>query len=338
MDQAVAVTLLTGFLGSGKTTLLNHYLRHHATEPLAIVENELGAANIDGALLATGEQLSVVELSNGCVCCSVRGEFSAALTALLARRARGEIHFQRLIIETTGVADPAPIIQTFFVEETLREALRLDAVITLADCQHIARQLDEHPVAAAQIAFADRILLTKCDRVSEQEREAAMARLHHINSKAQIYDIVQGVCPPGLWLDLDAFALSDELELSLGVQQVREGRLHFKAFRPLATPEPARHDLIAAHLFEGPLLDLKKIGAFMEQCIAQYGNDMLRYKGVLAIAGEPRRLIVQGVHKVAGFDYGSPWQDEPPRSRLVIIGRYLPIAALSEAFANTASQ
>ncbi|MGS3141341.1 GTP-binding protein [Aeromonas sanarellii] len=335
MTQAVAVTLLTGFLGAGKTTLLNHFLRHHGDASVAILENEFGAANIDGSLLEGGAGVSVVELSNGCVCCSVRGEFGAALRDLLARRATGELQFERLIVETTGLADPAPIIQTFFVEEALRDALRLDAVITLADCEHIGRQLDEHPVAAAQLGFADRILLTKTDRVDETTREAAIARIHKINARAQILDIVRGECPAELWLDLDAFTLSDELSLSQGIRIVRGGDLGLEAFGPLSARPRSWHDAISAQLFEGGELDLKKIGAFMESCIERHGNDMLRYKGVLAIAGEPRRLIVQGVHRVAGFDYGSPWGDETPRSRLVIIGRYLPVEVLRADFLQT---
>lgn len=335
MTQAVAVTLLTGFLGAGKTTLLNHFLRHHGDASVAILENEFGAANIDGALLEGGAGVSVVELSNGCVCCSVRGEFGAALRDLLARRATGELQFERLIVETTGLADPASIIQTFFVEEALRDALRLDAVITLADCEHIGRQLDEHPVAAAQLGFADRILLTKTDRVDETTREAAIARIHKINARAQILDIVRGECPAALWLDLDAFTLSDELSLSQGIRIVRGGDLGLEAFGPLSARPRSWHDAISAQLFEGGELDLKKIGAFMESCIERHGNDMLRYKGVLAIAGEPRRLIVQGVHRVAGFDYGSPWGDETPRSRLVIIGRYLPVEVLRADFLQT---
>ncbi|MGY6039320.1 CobW family GTP-binding protein [Aeromonas sp. AE23HZ002T15] len=335
MTQAVAVTLLTGFLGAGKTTLLNHYLRHHADASVAILENEFGAANIDGALLEGGAGVSVVELSNGCVCCSVRGEFGAALADLLARRAAGALNFERLIVETTGLADPAPIIQTFFVEEGLRDALRLDAVVTLADCEHIGRQLDEHPVAAAQLGFADRILLTKTDRVDEAAREAAIARIHGINPRAEILDIVQGECPAALWLDLDAFTLSDELGLSSGLRIVRGSGQGFEAFSPLSARPRSWHDAISAQLFEGGELDLKKIGAFMESCVDRHGNDMLRYKGVLAIAGEPRRLIVQGIHRVVGFDYGSPWGDEVPKSRLVIIGRYLPVDKLRAGFLQT---
>ncbi|PJG58776.1 CobW family GTP-binding protein [Aeromonas cavernicola] len=332
MTEAIAVTLLTGFLGAGKTTLLNYFLRHHRGAPLAILENEFGGANIDGALIEGGEGVSVVELGNGCVCCSVRGEFATALSDLLDRRAQGEIAFERIIIEATGLADPGPIIQTFFVDERLREALRLDAVITLADCQHIGQQLDEHPVAAAQLGFADRILLSKCDRVDDATREAVVARLQQINHKAEILDVLHGECPSSLWLDLAAFTLSDELPVYRGLRIVRASG---SVFAPLSGQARSWHDTITAHLLEGGLLDLKQIGAFMEQCIDQHGNDMLRYKGILAIAGEPRRLIVQGVHKVVGFDYGSPWGDQTPRSTLVIIGRHLPLANLRAEFAAT---
>ncbi|MGL5522939.1 MAG: CobW family GTP-binding protein [Aeromonas veronii] len=330
MTQAIAVTLLTGFLGAGKTTLLNYFLRHHQGTPVAILENEFGTASIDGELLERGGGVNVVELSNGCVCCSVRGEFAAALEALLDRRAKGELAFERLIVETTGLADPGPIIQTFFVEEQLRESLRLDAVITLADCQHIARQLDEHPVAAAQIGFADRILLSKCDRVDETNREAVVARLQRINHRAEILDVQHGICPPSLWLDLEAFTLSDDLPFQQGLRIVRDNGLRFA---PLSGHPRSWHDTIQAHLFTEGELELTRIGQFMEQCIEQHGNDMLRYKGVLAIAGEPRRLIVQGVHKVVGFDYGSPWAEVTPTSRLVIIGRHLPLVQLQQTFA-----
>ncbi|MEH4695422.1 CobW family GTP-binding protein [Atlantibacter hermannii] len=338
MKDAVAVTLLTGFLGAGKTTLINHFLSHHADASVAILENEFGAVNIDGALLRGGDNVNVVELSNGCVCCSVRGEFTAALSELLAQRERGELTFDRLIVETTGLADPAPIIQTFFVEEALREALRLDAVITLADCHHISRQLDEHPVAASQLGFADRILLTKADTCDEQQHGEALARIHQINNKAEIYQIENGVCPADLWLDINAFALSDGNGLTQGFHAIRATDQPAPRFTPFKEIKRSWNDAIQAHVFEAGWMDLHKAGAFMEQCVERYGNDMLRYKGVLAIAGNPQRLIVQGVHKVVGFDYGSAWSEaETPRSRLVIIGRYLPVEELRAAFAQAAA-
>ncbi|NDJ58501.1 GTP-binding protein [Enterobacteriaceae bacterium 4M9] len=338
MNDVVSVTLLTGFLGAGKTTLINYFLSHHADASVAILENEFGAVNIDGALLREGENVNVVELSNGCVCCSVRGEFTAALTELLDKRDRGEMRFERLIVETTGLADPAPVIQTFFVEERLREALRLDAVITLVDCQHIQRQLDEHPVAASQIGFADRILLTKADLCSEEQQAEALARIHRINNKAEIFHITRGECPAELWLDIAAFEMSDGNAISEGFHVIRAESAQpqrFMPFRQVSGNARSWDDAIQAHVFEAGRLDLKKIGAFMESCIERFGNDMLRYKGVLAIDGNPQRLIVQGVHKVVGFDYGAEWgEDEPVLSRLVIIGRYLPIEALREEFAG----
>lgn len=336
------VTILTGFLGAGKTTLINYLLAHHGDLPLAIVENEFGAVNIDGGLLNRGDNVSVVELSNGCVCCSVRGEFTEALTELLDRRLRGELNFERLIVETTGLADPAPIIQTFFVDERLRAELMLDAVITLADAEHILKQLDEHRVAASQLGFADRILLTKADRVDDVQKEQVLQRIGKINNKADIFEIVQGVCPAELWLDIRAFELSDEVSVRQGFHIVSASPAQPVRFQPLRTPAEGEYswsDDIHAHVFEAGHLDLKRIGAFMEQTIERYGNDMLRYKGVLAIDGQPQRLIVQGVHKVVGFDYGSEWaSQEATVSRLVIIGRQLPVEALRQAFMQTQAE
>lgn len=338
MNQAVSVTLLTGFLGSGKTTLLNYFLAQSDNAPVAILENEFGAVNIDGALLRGGENVNVVELSNGCVCCSVRGEFTAALREMLEKRAAGKLKFDRLIVETTGLADPAPIVQTFFVDEHLRDALRLDAVIALADAEHISRQLDEHAVAASQLGFADRILLTKADRVDDETKQQALDRINRINRKADLFEIVNGECPEELWLDLNAFELTDNIDMAAGFHVIRADASHPDHFQPFRKTPAKRSwdDAIQAHIFDAGMLDVKKIGAFMESCIARYGNDMLRYKGVLAIADHPQRLIVQGVHKVVGFDYGSTWHPSESRvSRLVVIGRYLPIDELRREFAAT---
>lgn len=337
MNNAVPVTILSGFLGSGKTTLINYLLAHNNNQPIAILENEFGAVSIDGDLLRGGENVNIVELSNGCVCCSVRGEFTEALHEMLDKREQGILNFDRLIVETTGLADPAPIVQTFFVDQRLRDAMHLDAVITLADCEHLQRQLNEHRVAAAQIGFADRILLTKNDRVDESLKAQTIQRIHQINNKAAIFEIVQGECPPSLWLDIHAFELSDDIDVTIGSHQILPTKpqpMKFQAFRPVPkTATQSWSDDIQAHVFEAGELDLKRIGAFMESIVEQYGNDMLRYKGVLAIAGNPQRLIVQGIHKVVGFDYGSAWgPNQQPRSRLVIIGRYLPIESLREGF------
>lgn len=342
MNDAIPVTILSGFLGSGKTTLINYLLAHNGNQPIAILENEFGAVSIDGDLLHCGQNVNVVELSNGCVCCSVRGEFTEALHEMLDKREQGILNFERLIVETTGLADPSPIIQTFFTDERLRDAMHLDAVIILADCEHIQRQLDEHRVAAAQIGFADRILLTKTDRVEDPLKEQAIQRIHQINNKAEIVEIVQGECPPSLWLDIHAFELNDDIAVTQEFHVIRGTEaqsMKFQAFRQVPkTATQSWNDDIQAHVFEAGKLDLKKIGAFMESIVEQYGNDMLRYKGVLAIEGNPRRLIVQGIHKVVGFDYGSEWEEDKRfHSRLVIIGRYLPIASLRERFLAAAA-
>lgn len=336
MAHTTPVTILSGFLGAGKTTLINYFLSHHSNQPVVILENEFGSVNIDADLLTTSEYIQVVEISNGCVCCTVRGEFTTALHQLLDQRQRGEMNFARLIVETTGLADPGPIIQSFFVDERLRSALQLDAVVTLADCEHVIQHLNEHPVCAAQLGFADRILLTKTDRVNEETKMQAIQRINRINNKAEIFEIVQGGCPPNLWLDLYAFELNDEIKIPQGFHIIRVQKspgVHFQPLSPYTVSKTSWGDTIQAHTFEAGCLDLHKIGAFMENCIERYGNDMLRYKGVLAIAGNPQRLIVQGVYKVVGFDYGTEWDTRtPPHSRLVIIGRYLPVDELHAAF------
>ncbi|MCL2308466.1 MAG: GTP-binding protein [Proteobacteria bacterium] len=327
-------TILTGFLGAGKTTLLNTLLRENHGEKIAIIENEFGEINLDSRLLAQGADVEIVELTNGCVCCTVRGELTAALQDLLERRDAGTLAFDRLILETTGLADPAPIIQTFFVDETLRERFQLDAVITLVDSEHAQKQLNEHRVAVSQIGFADRLLLTKTDRVSDDDKALLIDRLRKINARAPILEVVHGQLSHKDWLGLHAFNLESTLAIDEAYVAPNTSSLAFVPIRqPRTLLNRSWNDNIASHLFEAGEMDLAHVGAWMESLIESQGNDMLRYKGILAIAGEPRRLIVQGVHKVVGFDYGVPWRpEEPRRSVLVVIGRDLPIEAMKSGF------
>ena len=330
----VPATILTGFLGAGKTTLLNHLLQENRGEKIAIIENEFGEINLDSRLLSQGAEIEIIELTNGCVCCTVRGELTAALQDLLERRDAGTLTFDRLILETTGLADPAPVIQTFFVDESLRERFRLDAVITLIDSEHAQKQLDEHRVAVSQVGFADRLLLTKTDRIADDDKVLLIDRLRKINARAPIIEVAHGELPPASWLDLHAFNLESPLAVDEAFVAPNAAA---PAFVPIRQPQTllnrSWNDSITSRVLEADEMDLVRVGAWMESLIETHGNDMLRYKGILAIAGEPRRLIVQGVHKVVGFDYGEPWRtEETRRSVLVVIGRELPFEAMESGF------
>lgn len=343
--QPIPVTILTGFLGSGKTTLLNHLLTNYPDEKMAIVENEFGAMGIDGSLLNQPGNVEVIELTNGCVCCSVRGELTEALHNLLAQRDAGTLIFDRLILETTGLADPAPIIQTFFVDEILRDRLALDAVITLVDSEHAQQQLDEHRVAVSQVGFADRLILTKVDRVDAETKDKLLDRLRKINARAIVCQADNGELAREAWIGVQAFNLDEGFNVDQAfIKSIPNiTPLANIAFKPIVQKNTllaqSWNDDISSHVFEGKEMDLKLIGAFVEQCIEKYGNDMLRYKGILAINNQPRRLIVQGVHKVVGFDYGSEWRvDEPRKTLMVIIGRNLPINELRQQFDQASTE
>lgn len=335
----IPVTILTGFLGSGKTTLINYLLNHHNDEKILIIENEFGQVNIDSGIIKNDANIQIVEMTNGCICCSVQGELIQALYKLNQQRSEGLINFDRLIIETTGLADPAPIIQTFFIDEVIRSSFQLDAIITLVDCKHILKHLDEHRVASSQIGFADRIILTKIDQINDIERSAVLARITRINNKAIIFEAFKGQIAKSEWLDIHAFDLNDSLEINHGVFVIDASKPlthNFKPFKTNTLNKNSWEDNIFSYVFEAGELDLTKIGQFTEQLIEQYGNDMLRYKGVLAIKDQPLKLIVQGVHKVVGFDYGSEWENSQDKiSRLIIISRKLPFEELKQAFLTT---
>lgn len=338
IPHPLPVTLLTGFLGSGKTTLINHLLENNCNEKIIIIENEFGQVNLDSDLLNVNCDIQIVEMTNGCICCTVQGELTDALHKLHAQRTAGKLSFDRLIIETTGLADPAPIIQTFFIDGLIRETIKLDAIITLVDAQHILQHLEQHRVVLSQIGFADRIIITKTDCVSEEQKNEIINRINRINNKAAIVVAINGQLPKSQWIDIHSFDLNDDLIINKGffvINSIKNVETSFKIL-PLEKQPQSWEDNICSYLFEAGELDLKKIGLFMENLVEQYGNDMLRYKGVLAIKDNPQRLIVQGVHKIVGFDYGSSWQDPSEKiSRLVVISRILPFDDLNQAFLKT---
>jgi G3E family GTPase len=310
-EQMVPVTILTGFLGSGKTTLLNRILREQHGHRIAVIENEFGEEGIDNDLLleAAGEQ--IVEMNNGCLCCTVRGDLIRILGELKAKREAGEVGFERVIIETTGMADPGPVAQTFFMDDDIGEYYLLDSIITLVDAKHAPQQLDEFHEAQEQVGFADRILLSKTDLVAEPEVERLRERLVQMNPRAPIKPVHFGQASIEEILDIRGFNLNAILEIEPDF---------------LADDHHEHHDEVSSFVFRAQEpFDGLRLEEFLSSMIQVYGQDMLRYKGVLHLQGNPHRVVFQGVHMLMGGDLGRPWgADEKRESAMVFIGRKLP--------------
>lgn len=314
----IPVTVLSGFLGAGKTTLLRHMLQAEHGLKLAVIENEYSDTPIDSQLLGE-EPVQILTLANGCVCCSIHVELEKALYLLLERIDSGELAFDRLVIECTGLADPAPVAQTFFADDELCQRYVLDGIITLVDAANAGRHLQES-IAQAQVGFADRILLSKTDLVAPAQIAALTQRLQRINGRAPIRVVEHGRIDLAELLDIRGFNLNADCGPVLRLA-------------PLAAP--ARPDRIATLVLKSAQpLDMDKLSAFIQQLLEQHGNSLLRYKGVLNIAGEERRLVFQGVLQLYGFDWDSPWGvDEPRESVMVFIGDQLPEQDIRDGFA-----
>jgi G3E family GTPase len=224
-SSLIPVTILTGFLGSGKTTLLNYILKQPHGHRIAVIENEFGEAGIDNELLIQEQGEQIIEMNNGCICCTVRGDLVRILGELAGKRRAGTLQFDRVVIETTGLADPAPVAQTFFVDEDITQNFMLDAIVTLVDAKHAPLQLDEHHEAQEQVGFADRILLTKTDLVNPDEVRALRQRLARMNPRARIAESRQGVAALEDLLDIRGFNLNAileiEPEIAAGLRVVR---------------------------------------------------------------------------------------------------------------------
>lgn len=313
----IPVTILTGFLGSGKTTLLNRILRERHGHRIAVIENEFGEAGIDNELLVQDEGEQIVEMNNGCICCTVRGDLIRILGELHAKKQAGALSFDRVIIETTGLADPAPVAQTFFVDEDISQRYLLDAVVTMVDAKHAARQLDEYHEAQEQVGFADRILITKTDVAEAQDVAALRKRLVQMNPRAKISEARHGQAAVSDILDIRGFNLNAILEIEPDF---------------LTDVDHAHDDDVTSFVFrEDRPLDLQRIEDFLGAMVQVYGAQLMRYKGVLQIQGVDRRVVFQGVHMLMGSDLGAPWQPGEARaSKFVFIGRNLPVDVLTD--------
>jgi G3E family GTPase len=319
----VPVTILTGFLGAGKTTLLNRILKEEHGHKIAVIENEFGEVGVDNAIIEKSDE-QIVEMNNGCICCTVRGDLIRILGTLKEKREAGDLKFDRVVIETTGMADPGPVAQTFFTDEEIGNYYLLDSIITLVDAKHAPQQLDEFHEAQEQVGFADRILMSKTDLVPSTEVEKLSQRIRKMNPRAPIKHVHFGNAPIDEVLDIRGFNLNAILELD-----------------PTFLTDIAHehHDEVESFVFRADKpFDGQKLENFLSGMIQVYGPDLLRYKGVLWMKGKKERVVFQGVHMMMGGDIGKPWgKGEKKESVLVFIGKKLPrdlfIAGLQECLA-----
>jgi G3E family GTPase len=307
----VPVTILTGFLGSGKTTLLSRILKERHGHRIAVIQNEFGEAGIDSELLVQDAGEQIVEMNNGCICCNVRGDMVRILGELHAKREAKQIDFERIIIETTGMADPGPVAQTFFTDERIGDYYLLDSIVTLVDAKHAHKQLDDFREAQEQAGFADRILLSKTDLVGAREQATLIKRLAKINPRAPITQVHFGNTSLDDILDIRGFNLDAILEIE-------------PDFLEETTHE--HDDAVQSFVFRADQpFDGLKLEDFLSGMVQAYGPILLRYKGVLWLAENENRVVFQGVHMLMGGEMGKPWGlGENRGSVMVFIGRNLP--------------
>ncbi len=341
----IPATILTGFLGSGKTTLLKRVLSEAHGQKIAVIENEFGAENIDSDILVSDTQEQIVQMSNGCICCTIREDLRATLQLLAAKKRKGLLDFDRVVIETTGLADPGPVAQTFFMDDEIAETYLLDSVLTLVDAKHAPQQLNDRQEARRQVGFADRIFISKTDLVAQDEVDALIHRLKHMNPRAPQQAVHFGEVPLASVLDLHGFNLNAKLEIDPDFlaedghhhddhDHAHEGHDHAHGAQcdhPSHAHEGHGHhhhhdDDVKSFVFKSDRpFDPAKLEDFLGAIVNIYGPRMLRYKGVLNMKGTERKVIFQGVHQLMGSDLGPLWNDGEPRtSKMVFIGIDLP--------------
>ena len=342
----IPATILTGFLGSGKTTLLKRVLTEAHGQKIAVIENEFGEENIDNDILVADSEEQIIQMSNGCICCTIREDLRATLADLAAKKRSGALDFERVVIETTGVADPGPVAQTFFMDDEIAEAYLLDAIVTLVDAKHAAQQLNDRVEAQRQVGFADQIFISKADLVSPQELEALQHRLKHMNPRAPQRVVHFGEVPIKEVFDLRGFNLNAKLDIDPDFLAADEhdhahhehDHDHHGAHcdHPSHQHAHGHHhhhdDDVKSFVFRSDrAFDPAKLEDFLGAIVNIYGPRMLRYKGVLWMKGTERKVVFQGVHQLMGSDLGPAWKDGEARtSKMVFIGIDLPRDILTQ--------
>lgn len=334
----IPATILTGFLGSGKTTLLKRLLSEAHGQKIAVIENEFGEENIDSDILVTESKEQIVQMSNGCICCTIREDLRETLQLLAAKKRKGLLDFDRVVIETTGLADPGPVAQTFFMDDEIAETYLLDSILTLVDAKHAPQQLNDRQEARRQVGFADQIFISKTDLVAKDETEALIHRLKHMNPRAPMQAVHFGEVPLASVLDLRGFNLNAKLDIDPDfLKEDDHGHEHHDhehgehCDHPSHAHEGHGHhhhhdDDVKSFVFKSDRpFDAAKLEDFLGAIVNIYGPRMLRYKGVLNMKGTDRKVIFQGVHQLMGSDLGPLWGDgEGRQSRMVFIGIDLP--------------
>ncbi|MEO5700096.1 MAG: GTP-binding protein [Casimicrobiaceae bacterium] len=352
MGERIPVTVLTGYLGAGKTTLLNRILSEAHGHRVAVIVNEFGEVGIDGALIVGADE-ELFEMNNGCVCCTVRGDLLRTLHALVARDSGGGTAarpFDAIVVETTGLADPGPVAQTFFVDPVLQQKLVLDGIVTVVDARHILLRLADSREAQEQVAFADQIVLNKTDLVDAAALERIEARLRAINVLAPIHRARRAEVDLDALIGRGGFDLERIVNLDPGflaadapahgetdhVHDVHCGHAPVVAeSRGGGARDDQRHDptIRSVSLTTAVPMDAERVSEWLTALTQSRGPDILRAKGIIAIAGEPRRMVFQAVHRLLEGDFQRAWRpDEARISRLVFIGRDLDAEALQAGF------
>jgi G3E family GTPase len=324
----IPATILTGFLGSGKTTLLKRVLTEAHGQKIAVIENEFGDENIDNEILVQDSREQIIQLNNGCVCCSIREDLRTTLADLAEKKRKGELDFDRVVIETTGLADPGPVAQTFFMDDEIAESYLLDSILTLVDAKHGDQQLDARQEARRQVGFADQIFISKTDLVDSATVDALTHRIRHMNPRAPQTRVNFGEVALADVFDLRGFNLNAKLDIDPEFLKAdahdHDGHDHGEH-----CDHPHHHahdDDVKSFVFRADkAFNPAKLEDFLGAIVQVYGPKMLRYKGVLNMKGSERKVIFQGVHQLMGSDLGPKWAPgEKKSSKMVFIGLDLP--------------